>query len=65
LSQVTHLTKPDWSGTYCNTKAKGYVRMTATPTAAECSRCRKAFGLGKYNALEALAGIVKVQGAAA
>lgn len=65
MSQVTHLAKPDWSGTYCNTKAKGYVRTTATPAAAECTRCRRATGLGKYNALEALSGIVKVQGSAA
>jgi hypothetical protein len=65
MSQVTHLRKPDWTGTYCNTKAKGQIRTTGTPTAAECTRCRKAAGLGKYNALEALAGIVKVQGAVA
>jgi hypothetical protein len=54
---TTHLRKPDFSGTYCG--AGG--RTTGSKDAAECRRCRKAAGLGAYDALGALRGLVVIQ----
>lgn len=54
---TTHLRTPQ-GGTACNTKATGAIRTTATHEAVECARCRKAAGLGKYDAQAALEGLV-------
>jgi hypothetical protein len=59
---ATHLRRPDWSGVYCKSAARA-VRSTGTPGSADCARCRKAAGLGKYNALDAIRSLVTIAGA--
>lgn len=54
---TTHLRTPQ-GVTACNTKSTGAIRTTANPEAVECARCRKAAGLGKYDAQAALEGLV-------
>jgi len=52
----THLRPPGGGRSYCG--AIGYT--TASPAGTDCKRCRKAVGLGAYNALDALAGILRI-----
>lgn len=55
---TTHLRKPDWSGLYCKSQSKRALRSTTNPASAECSRCRKAAGLGAYSGLDAIKSMV-------
>lgn len=61
MSTVTHLRPITGGGPVCQTKAKGSIRTTASPSGADCGRCRKAAGLGKYNAMDALHAIFPIK----
>lgn len=60
MSAITHLRPLTGGGPVCQTKAKGSIRTTATPGSADCCRCRKAAGLGKYNAMAALGALFSI-----
>ncbi len=67
---VSHLAREGSVAPVCGSKAKS-LRVTWSPVSAECARCRKAAGLGKYDPLAALRGmfsqsaIAKATGSAA
>lgn len=59
MSKIRHMRKPEGMGAVCNTKARSYY-TTATPSSVTCSKCRKALGLGKYDPMAGIAGILKI-----
>lgn len=56
---TNHLLKSDGSGPECGSKA-ARLRLTMTPDSADCKRCRKARGLGAFDDLAALRGLVVI-----
>jgi hypothetical protein len=57
----THLRAVDGCTPLCNTKSKAKtICTTATPVAADCSRCRKIAGLGKYSPWDAIRAITHI-----
>lgn len=59
MKAITHLRLPTGGSAICKSTART-IYTTANPNGASCSKCRKAAGLGKYNALEALQTIFHV-----
>ena len=57
----THLRATEGGTPLCNTKSKAKtIRTTAMPAGADCSRCRKIAGLGKYSPWDAIRAITRI-----